>query len=71
MLVLIPPTSVAMPMGINKPDELVFVRIETEIKIGNNRTTMGVLLTKALSIAAMIKVISRDNMGDIRQSFAR
>ena len=71
MLVLMPPIRVAMPMGINMPEALLLVRIDTEIRIGRSRTTMGVLLTKALSTAPMTKVTSREKVGDIFQSLAR
>lgn len=71
MVVLMPPTSVAKPIGINIPEADVFVRNETLIRIGSNSTTIGTLFTKALSIAPTISVNSSESCGLIRHRRAR
>jgi hypothetical protein len=68
MLVLMPPTRVAKPMGINMPEDDAPVRNDTLISIGNNNTTMGTLLTKALRKAPMMSV---SNMLSAGLSFHR
>ena len=56
MVVVMPPNRVASPIGINMPDAFVFVLTATETKIGSNKTTIGVLLIKALKIAPISNV---------------
>ena len=63
IVVVIPPNKVAKPIGINIPDVLVPVLTDTEIKIGSSKTTIGVLLTKALKPAPINIVPSNDSMG--------
>ncbi len=58
-----PPISVAKPMGIKIDDAGVLVRNDTLIKIGNSNTTIGVLLTNALSIAPARRVTNSDKCG--------
>ena len=70
MVVLMPPIRVDMPIGINIPELLVLVRIDTEIRIGSNNTTIGVLFKKALNIAPISRVASNDSIGAIRHNFA-
>ena len=48
MVVVMPPISVAIPIGIRIFDELIFVLRATAIRAGIKITTMGVLLMKAL-----------------------
>ncbi len=49
MVVVIPPISVAIPMGIRIFDELILVLRATAMRAGIKMTTMGVLLMKALA----------------------
>ena len=70
IVVHIPPTSVAKPIGINTPEGERFVRNETLTKIGNSSTTTGVLLINALSTAPSTSVNNKDNIGLMRHSFA-
>jgi len=71
MVVVMPPTKVASPMGSSIGDESVFVRSATLIKIGNSKTTIGVLLTTALSEPAMIKVSNNESAGLIFHILAK
>ena len=70
IVVHIPPTSVANPIGINTPEGERLVRKETLIKIGSNSTTTGVLFTKALNTAPISKVRSKEIFGLSCQSLA-
>ena len=63
IVVDIPPIEVAKPSGINNSDAGVAVFSDTLISIGNSRITIGVLLTKALSMAAITSVARKDNTG--------
>ena len=63
MVVAMPPTSVASPIGIRMPDALVPARSETLTRIGSSNTTIGVLLTKALSRPASTSVSSSVSCG--------
>ena len=66
MEVLMPPTSVAKPIGISIPVAGIWVRNETLTRIGSNSTTIGTLFTKALSMAPTISVSSSDSCGLMR-----
>ena len=71
MVVHIPPRMLAKPIGISEPDGDVPVRTATPIRIGNIRTTMGVLLMNALSVAVRISVSSIERIGPLRNDRAR
>ncbi len=71
IVVAAPPIRVATPIGIRIFEGLIRVRIETVISTGSSRTTIGVLLTNALSVAAITSVSSIDSTGQVAQSFAR
>jgi len=70
IVVVMPPNNVAKPIGIKMPDGELLVRIATFSMIGNNKTTIGVLFTTALSSAETTNVISIDNSGLTPHSFA-
>ena len=70
IVVVIPPSKVAKPIGSNNPEGLALVRIATLSIIGNNNTTIGVLLTTALSSAETTKVINTESIGLKPQSLA-
>ena len=63
-MVVIPPTSVAKPIGMSIFDEEDLLRRQTLIRIGTKSTTMGVLLTKADRQAPVINVANNDSAGD-------
>ena len=63
MVVVMPPTSVAKPIGIRMLEADLPVRSEMLVRIGSNSTTIGTLLTKALKIPPTISVSSRENSG--------
>ena len=63
IVVDIPPIEVAKPSGISNSDAGVAVFSDTLISIGNSKITIGVLLTKALSTAAITSVARKDNTG--------
>jgi len=71
MVVVMPPTNVARPIGNSMPDELVLFLSETLIKIGSNNTTTGVLFIKALKPPPRISVNSKERAGFIFQSLAK
>ena len=60
IVVLMPPTSVANPIGISTLDAGVLVRSDTLIRIGSSSTTIGTLLTNALSTPPITSVNSRE-----------
>ena len=61
ILVAMPPTSVANPIGISTvAGELLFL-MQTPIRIGSSRTTTGVLFTNADSAAPTSRVIRNAN----------
>lgn len=47
MVVHVPPSKVASPMGIRTEEAFILVRSETLINMGRNNTTTGTLLMKA------------------------
>ena len=63
MVVAMPPTRVAKPMGIRILLGDLLVRRHTDMRIGSNSTTMGVLLIKAERTAPITKVSSNDSTG--------
>jgi len=63
MVVAMPPTKVAKPIGIRILVGDLLVRRQTDMRIGSNSTTIGVLLIKAESRAPTTKVMSNDNAG--------
>ena len=70
MVVAIPPTILANPIGIRVPDGDTPVLTATPISIGNISTTIGVLLIKALRKAVMNRVSSNERAGLLRHDFA-
>ena len=71
MVVQVPPSRVANPIGISTVEALVLVRMETLIRIGRSRTTTGTLLIKALMKAATSRVSSKETPGLIFHRRAR
>ena len=71
MVVAMPPTSVAKPMGISTPEADVSVRRHTLMRIGSSRTTMGVLLTNADSTAPTTSVARKERNGALLQTRPR
>jgi hypothetical protein len=63
MVVAMPPTRVAKPMGRRMPDGDDDVRRQTLMRMGSSRTTMGVLFTNADSTAPTMSVIRNDRNG--------
>ncbi|MFT6349221.1 MAG: hypothetical protein ACJAYB_002241 [Psychromonas sp.] len=53
----------ANPIGINTFEAAVFVYIDTVVKIGKSKMTMGTLLTKALNVSPRIKLRRSGNFG--------
>lgn len=70
MVVHMPPTSVAKPIGINTPEGERLVRNETLTNTGSSSTTTGVLFINALNTAPITSVSNKDSNGLMRQSFA-
>jgi len=70
MVVAMPPTSVAKPIGISTPEADLPVRRLTLTRIGNSSTTMGVLLTKALRVPPTTRVSNSEKAGLMRHIFA-
>ena len=71
IVVPMPPTMVAKPMGIKTELAGMPVRRDTLIRIGISRTTMGTLLMKALAAAPTRRVRSSDKLGLLTQTRAR
>ena len=71
IVVPIPPNSVARPIGISTLEGERPVRIATLTRIGSSRTTIGVLLTKALRTAASTSVSNSDSCGQRPHSLDR
>ena len=71
ILVAIPPIRVAKPMGIKTSEGGVLLLEQTPINMGKSKTTTGVLLTKADSIAPKTKVIRKAIPGLLFQIFPR
>ena len=71
MVVVMPPSKVAKPIGIKMREGDDFVRIATFNKMGKSKTTIGVLFTTALNKAETIRVLNTDNVGLNAQSFAK
>ena len=63
IVVDMPPTIVAKPIGIMTPETGNFARSDAPTRIGMSNTTIGVLFMNALSTAAATSVISRANTG--------
>ena len=70
MVVLMPPTRVAKPIGISMPEAGVPVRSDTLIRIGSSSTTIGTLLTKALRPPPISRVSNSDSDGATPQARA-
>ena len=70
IVVAIPPSKVASPIGNNVPEGERPVLKATLTKIGSNKTTIGVLFTKALRIAPVSNVKSKLNDGLILHNLA-
>jgi hypothetical protein len=71
MVVAIPPTRVANPTGIKMREAEDPVRKHTLIKIGRNKTTIGVLLTKADKTPPRMSVTNKAADGAALQNLAR
>ena len=71
MVVAMPPTSVAKPIGISTPAADWPVLRHTLINMGSSKTTMGVLLTKADSTAPTTSVAAKERNGMRFQAPAR
>ena len=63
MVVAMPPTKVAKPIGIRTFDGDLLVRKQTEMSMGKSNTTIGVLLTKADSMPPTMRVSRREKTG--------
>lgn len=63
IVVAIPPSSVASPIGMRMADAGLFARSDTLTRIGSSRTTIGVLFTNALNTAPTISVNSSESHG--------
>ena len=63
MVVAMPPTEVDRPNGISRSEAGVAVFNEILIRIGSSRITTGVLLTNALSIAAITSAAKNASFG--------
>ena len=59
IVVPIPPTKVAKPMGNRMPEVGLWFRMAAPISMGSIKTTMGVLFIKALRKAPRISVASK------------
>ena len=70
IVVAMPPRMLAKPIGISVPEGETPVRTATPMRIGSIRTTMGVLLMKALRTAVIRMVTSSEISGPLRHSFA-
>ena len=60
MVVAMPPSRVANPMGSRIPEADCFARSDAPIKIGSNMTTMGVLLRNARLTAPTTSMARRE-----------
>ncbi len=63
MVVAMPPTKVAKPIGMRTFEGDLLVRRHTEISMGNSNTTIGVLLTNADSTPPTMRVSSSEKTG--------
>ena len=63
MVVAMPPTSVAKPIGISTLVAGALARRQALMRIGSKRTTTGVLLTNADSTAPTTSVASKERNG--------
>ena len=71
IVVAMPPISVAKPTGMRMDDGASLFLTATPISIGSSMMTIGVLLTNALNIAAMMSVIRLASLGLAVQALAR
>ena len=70
MVVAMPPTMLAKPIGISVPDGDIPVLTATPISMGSINTTIGVLLINALRKAVINNVSNKDMAGLRRQDLA-
>ncbi len=63
IVVVMPPTSVENPTGNRISEAGLFVLIEMLVNMGRSRTTIGTLLTKALSTPPTINIKSKEIVG--------
>ena len=71
IVVLMPPTMVASPIGSSTPEVGVPLRTDAPISMGSISTTIGVLFMNALSTAPTSNVASSASMGARRQNRPR